>query len=100
MTDDAPMDRARALAPLLKALSDERRLAILLLLAEDELTVKELQEATGMGQPLVSHHLKLLRDHGLVTVTAEGRSNRYALCCSALSTPLRSLDELVSLVRS
>lgn len=85
------------MAPLLKALADERRLTLVLLLAQEDHTVKELQDATGMGQTLVSHHLKLLRDHGLVTVTAEGRSNRYALCCDALVGPVRALDAAMEL---
>lgn len=92
-----PLERARSLAPLLKALADERRLAILLLLADRPLTVKELQAETGMGQTLASHHLRSLRDHGLVTATPEGRSNRYSLCCDALADPLRMLDGLTAL---
>lgn len=92
-----PLERARSLAPLLKALADERRLAILLLLADRPLTVKELQEATGTGQTLVSHHLRALRERGLVTATPEGRSNRYSLCCEALADPIRTLDGLTSL---
>ncbi len=87
-------ERAASLAPLMKALGDERRLSIVLLLAERPHAVTELQAATGLSQPLVSHHLKTLREHGLVSVTADGRSNRYSLCCDALADPLRSLGGL------
>ena len=75
-------------APTLKALADENRLTLALLIARRPRTVKDLERATGMSQTLVSYHLKPLRDHGLVSVTPVGRSNRYELCC----------DEVVDLV--
>ena len=87
--------RAEALAPLLRALAEPRRLALLLLLAEGPRSVKQLQEATGLGQTLVSHHLKALREQGLVRMEAHGRSNVYELCCDALSDPVRVIGELV-----
>ena len=72
------IERARGLAPVLKALSDENRLALLLAVADRPRAVIELSEATGLGQTLVSHHLKTLRETGLVAVTPVGRSNVYS----------------------
>jgi DNA-binding transcriptional ArsR family regulator len=92
--DDTLIDRARDLAPQFKALADENRLAIILLLSERDRTVRELTEATGLAQTLVSHHLAPLRELGLVTVTPKGRSNIYALCCDAFTTPMRTLAGL------
>ena len=89
-------DRARLLAPQLKALSDPNRLLLVLLLADGPRTVRELTEAAGMGQTLVSHHLAPLRDQGLVTITPRGRSNVYALCCEALAGPVRLLATLAA----
>ena len=86
-------ERARHLAPVLKALSDENRLSILQAIEERASSVTELVEATGLSQPLVSHHLKALRESGLVSVTAIGRSNVYSLCCDALAQPIALLDE-------
>ena len=60
----SPAHRAREIAPILKALSDENRLALLLAIADKESTVTELAEVSGMSQPLVSHHLKTLRETG------------------------------------
>ncbi len=95
-TDTRPTvtQRARELAPVLKALSDENRLAILLAVAERSSSVTELMAVTGLSQPLVSHHLKALRENGLVTSTAVGRSNVYSLCCDALTQPIALLGEL------
>ena len=91
------VDRARLLAPQLKALSDANRLHLVLLLAEAPRSVRELTELSGMGQTLVSHHLIPLREHGLVTVTAKGRSNVYSLCCEALAGPVKLLATLAAL---
>jgi DNA-binding transcriptional ArsR family regulator len=90
-------DRARTLAPKLKAMSDENRLVLMLLLAERPRTVRELTDATGMGQTLVSHHLTTLREQGLVVATARGRSNVYSLCCDALAAPVQLLATLAAL---
>jgi DNA-binding transcriptional ArsR family regulator len=88
---EGPVLTARRLAPLLKAIADEHRLAILLLLAERQCTVVELTSELGVGQTLVSHHLKALRDAGLVAATPVGRSNVYAMCCEAVAEPVRYL---------
>lgn len=54
--------------PLLKALSDENRLGILELLlgADGELCACEIEEAFKLSQPTISHHMKVLREAGLV----------------------------------
>lgn len=92
--DATAIDRAAELAPQFKALSDHNRLAIVLLLSERSRTVRELTEATGLAQTLISHHLTPLRELGLVTATPKGRSNVYALCCDAFAEPLRALAGL------
>lgn len=84
--------RARHWAPKLKALADANRLTIALLLADGEHSVRELQEATGLSQTLVSHHLKLLREQHLVSVRVDGRSNHYSLCCGELQSIITALS--------
>lgn len=90
---------ARELAPKLKALGDENRLTIALLLLERPKTVKELQEETGLSQTLVSHHLKPLREQELVSVVPRGRSNVYTLCCEELADTVRMLATIASSTR-
>jgi DNA-binding transcriptional ArsR family regulator len=89
-----PAARAQAIAPVLKALSDVNRLTILLAVADRESSVTELMAATGLSQTLVSHHLKSLRDNGLVVATPVGRSNVYSLCCDAIAEPIALLSTL------
>ena len=63
----------------LKALADENRLRILMLLRERELCVFEIMGVLGLSQPLVSSHLGVLRAAGLVDARREGKRMRYAL---------------------
>jgi len=50
----------------LKLLSDPTRLRILMLVAEESLSVAELQEILGMGQSRISTQLSQLKAAGLV----------------------------------
>ncbi len=77
--------RSRALAAArFRALGDETRLRLLELLTSGERTVADLMEATGLGQSLVSHHLRSLRECGLVTTRPEGRWVYYGIAAAAL----------------
>jgi len=59
------------------------RLRIVRRLAEGPGTVSELIEHVGLSQPLVSHHLKRLRDAGLVDMRRQGRETVCTLRASA-----------------
>ena len=89
-------DRVALLAPRFRALADENRLALALLLSQRPHTVKELQEATGLSQTLVSHHLGPLRELGMVTMTPRGRSNVYSFCCGEVTTMVQWLATLAA----
>ena len=57
------------------AIADKYRLAILMKLAEQGImSNSDVQELTGLSQPCVSHHVKLLTDSGLVGAQKEGRN--------------------------
>lgn len=99
LAGDEAARSARELAPKLKALGDENRLMIALLLLEKPKTVKELQEETGLSQTLVSHHLKPLREQELVSVVPRGRSNVYTLCCDELAETVRVLATITGSTR-
>jgi ArsR family transcriptional regulator, arsenate/arsenite/antimonite-responsive transcriptional repressor len=58
---------------VLRALADPVRERIVELLADEQLCVCHLTEELDLAQPLVSHHLKILREAGLV----EGERWRY-----------------------
>jgi DNA-binding transcriptional ArsR family regulator len=65
-------------AGLLDALGDPHRLSILLALHHaGDLCVSDLAFAVGMTDSAVSHALRLLRGHGMVTADRQGRLVRY-----------------------
>lgn len=93
---ETPAKTAEQWAPVFKALGDPVRLEITLLLAQGPRSVKELQEALGHNQALVSHHLRLLREQGIVTSVARGRSNVYEIRIDPLACLAQCLGSMVS----
>jgi ArsR family transcriptional regulator len=72
---------AGTLAEAFKALGDPVRLRLLSLLAtaaEGEVCACDLVDPVGRSQPTVSHHLKVLKEAGLVTATRRGANIWYA----------------------
>lgn len=66
---------------VLLAIGDETRQAILLVLMETEcqtgLRVGEITKQTHLSRPAVSHHLKILREAGIILMRKEGTKNFY-----------------------
>ncbi len=69
----------RQCARVLKALADETRLRILESLLVEEKCVSELVLELKRLQPHVSHHLRILRDAGLVEGLREGKQVCYRI---------------------
>ncbi len=67
---------AETVARMFKALGDTTRVRLLSMIAATEgheACLCDLTEPTGLAQPTVSHHMKLLVDAGLVTREQRGR---------------------------
>jgi ArsR family transcriptional regulator, arsenate/arsenite/antimonite-responsive transcriptional repressor len=92
----APMsgEAADELAPMFKALGDPVRLRLLSLIASagSEACVCDLNEAFDLTQPTISHHLKVLREAGLVTSERRGTWVYYRLQSEALTRLAALLD--------
>jgi DNA-binding transcriptional ArsR family regulator/protein-L-isoaspartate O-methyltransferase len=73
---------------LYRLLGEPRRLRLLGLTSEDELSIGELAELTGEAQPNVSKHLKLLREAGLVAVRRQGTRALARLSGGAQGDPV------------
>lgn len=69
---------------LLAALGDPTRWRILEHLATTELCTTHLQQMLDIKQPLMSHHLRVLREAGVVTTQPCGRYTYYRLRPGAL----------------
>ncbi len=72
-------------ATLFKALADPARVAILATLARaaTEVCVCDFTAGLGLNQSTVSHHLKLLKDAGLVDSVRRGTWGYYSLAADA-----------------
>ncbi len=73
------MARAATTTDAFNAVAEPRRRRILDALAAGERPVNDLVGLLGMAQPLVSKHLRVLREVGLVAVRDEGRQRMYRL---------------------
>ncbi|GAC1476373.1 MAG: hypothetical protein NVS2B8_22170 [Vulcanimicrobiaceae bacterium] len=72
-------------AALFKALADPARVAILATLAraDHEVCVCDFTSGLKLNQSTISHHLKLLKDAGLVTSIRRGTWGYYSLASDA-----------------
>lgn len=67
------------LAQFYKALGDETRLKIIELLFNKELCVCEIFESFNLSQPAISHHLRILKQAGVVNDNRVGKWIYYGL---------------------
>ncbi|MGC8837537.1 MAG: ArsR/SmtB family transcription factor [Anaerolineae bacterium] len=72
------------LARGLRAMAHPNRLRILALLAEGEMCVCDITEGLGISQPLASHHLRVLKEAGLVRDRRDAQWAYYRLDVEAL----------------
>jgi ArsR family transcriptional regulator len=93
-------DERQRVVALLKALGDGTRLEVFRLIAgqENGICVCDIVDRFDVSQPTISHHLKVLRDAGLITVSRRGNWAFYAVDGSTLNL-IRNLfsDSLVLL---
>ena len=81
-----------ALAARFKALADPTRVAIVnRLAAADECCVCDLNAAFDLSQPTISHHLRVLRDAGLVESSRRGTWAYYRLVPEAVQALRQTL---------
>jgi DNA-binding transcriptional ArsR family regulator len=78
------MARAATTADAFNAVAEPRRRQILDALAGGERPVNDLVGLLGLAQPLVSKHLRVLREVGLVEVRDAGRQRLYRLNAAPL----------------
>ncbi|GEL17086.1 ArsR/SmtB family transcription factor [Pseudonocardia asaccharolytica] len=82
-------DEAAALAAGFKAVADPTRLRLLSLIAAHaggEVCVCDLTSGFDLSGPTISHHLKVLREAGLITGDRRGTWIYYRIVPSALAT--------------
>lgn len=89
-----PAEKLDRTAGIIGALDSPLRLQILLLLHTRDHVVHELVRVLGKSQPLVSQHLRVLKDAGLVGATRSGREVVYSLAVPGVIATLESISLL------
>ena len=85
-------------ARLFKALSEPNRLALLVQLAEAdcECTVSEMTTCCAVDLSVISRHLKVLREAGVVEARRDGKQVRYRVRRQELAKLFRDLADALS----
>lgn len=74
------LKKFRLATPIFQALGDTNRQHIIMLLLEQgSLNVNQITERMELSRPAISHHLKILRQAGLITFHKTGNEKFYSL---------------------
>jgi DNA-binding transcriptional ArsR family regulator len=73
------MDNLRKLQQVFQTLSDYNRLVMIKAISDTACSVGELVKTTNLSQPLVSHHLRVLKDNGILETKRNGPFIYYYL---------------------
>lgn len=78
---DSPMRMSDAIVACCKALASPIRLQMVALIHEATapLCACDIEQSFALSQPTISHHLRILRDAGIVTATSRGTNTYYQL---------------------
>ena len=89
---DADPGELEDTARLLAALGQPIRLRIVRGLIHGDCCVGTMVDCLGLPQPLVSRHLAVLREAGVVSVEQEGRNHRYRVTHPRAEAVIRALE--------
>jgi ArsR family transcriptional regulator len=88
---DVDTTTVETIAAVFAALADPIRLRLLRCLEDGERCVCQLQEAVKVAPNLLSYHLRVLREAGLVAARRRGRWVDYRLCGKSLEAARESV---------
>lgn len=90
-------EEIKASQKILIALGDEMRQHLILVMMQsgdcNGMRVNDIAENTRLSRPAVSHHLKILKDAGIVKMRREGTRNYYYF-----DADMEALDGLISML--
>lgn len=96
MTENLEQEVNQLHADICAGLADPKRILILYALAEKPCNVNEIVSLLELSQPMVSRHLKVLRERGMVTAHRMGSNVEYHLADRRL---IQALDLLRAVLR-
>lgn len=89
------MSRESDQATFLRCIGEPTRLQVIKLLADGERCVSEITRTLGKDQPLISHHLKALRECGIVRERQEAQKVYYRLTDDRLAKLVYDTEALM-----
>lgn len=96
MNSTLEMEVTQLHAEICAGLADPNRILILYELAQSPRNVTEICNSLGLPQPLVSRHLKVLRERGMVNTDRNGATITYSLANAKI---VEALDLLRTAMR-
>lgn len=80
----------------LRAIAHPQRLLIVEMLFQNQsMNVTEMYERLGIEQAVASHHLRILKDRGVVQVRRDGKNSYYSLTSPEYFTILEVLNRVI-----
>lgn len=78
-SDSTQFKKIESSSAFLKVVSDTNRIKILCILSQEKICVCDLAERLGIAQNLVSHHLKVLQEIGILEKKREANQIFYSI---------------------
>ena len=88
-------EQLNAASEKLKAMAHPIRVSILSLLQDEKLNVTQIYERLNLEQSVVSHHLGILRDNGVVLAERNGKNVYYSIKNELLSTVIDCVSKCI-----
>jgi len=95
----ARVKEEKKLATLLQTLGVENRLSIIAYIGTESKSVGDIGKQLGLSQPLVSHHLKAMRENQVLITERKGAFIYYRLKNQKLLDVLGAFSEIARLLR-
>ena len=93
-----PREDFETVAALMKQFGDPSRLKIFWILCHVEECVTDIAAMTEMTSPAVSHHLRMLKDSGLIVSRREGKEMYYRAADTGLAQKLHhAIEEIMEI---
>lgn len=89
-------DKSEKIATILKAIANEKRLAIVCILSKGEKNVGDLEQMVGLSQSALSQHLARLRRDEVLSTRREAQTIYYSIKDPSVVDLLESLCEIFS----
>ncbi len=94
-TEVIASEKADYVAKIFSALADPARIRILKLLEKESMCICDLTITFGLRQPLISYHLKILKESGLVKPIKKGKWVFYEIADKRLVRLISRITETI-----